>query len=162
MPLVNAPINGKTRYTGWWHDQINSVLELYYAGTKVAQASSSAFTITGAVTSPSSIAATTSVTSGTTITATTSVSAGTTVTAGTGLTVTTGNSVVSAGDVRITAGNERLGVVSAFATTEPTSAVVMKQGTAPVGAITTSGGIFSSATVVRKIIAAGTVSNVET
>jgi hypothetical protein len=38
----------------------------------------------------------------------------------------------------------------------------MKSGTAPAGAITTSGGIFSSDTVVRKIIAAGTVSNVET
>jgi hypothetical protein len=88
--------------------------------------------------------------------------AGTTITAGTGLTVTTGNSVVTAGDLRVTAGNERLGAVAAFATTEPTSALVMKQGTAPVGAVTTSGGVFSSATVVRKIIADGTVSNVET
>lgn len=66
------------------------------------------------------------------------------------------------GDLAVTAGNVRLGVISAFATTEPTSAVVMKAGTAPSGAITTSGGIFSSSTVVQKIIAAGTVSNVET
>lgn len=70
--------------------------------------------------------------------------------------------VASASDVRVTAGNFRAGAVSAFATTEPTSALVMKQGTAPAGAITTSGGIFSNGTVVQKIIAAGTVSNVET
>jgi hypothetical protein len=38
----------------------------------------------------------------------------------------------------------------------------MKTGTAPVGAITTSGGIYSSSTVVRKVIADGTNSNVET
>ena len=79
-----------------------------------------------------------------------------------GITATTGNTVNTAGDERITVGNLRLGVVSTFATTEPTSAVVMKVGTAPAGAITTSGGLFSSATVVQKIIAAGTVSNVET
>lgn len=143
MPKRNAPANG-TKYSGWFNDQVNDVLEIYYKGTKVAQASGSAFTVTGALTSPSTIASTT------------------TITAGTGLTVTTGNSVVSAGDLRVTAGNERLGAVEAFATTEPTSALVMKTGTAPAGAITTSGGIFSSATVVRKIIAAGTVSNVET
>ena len=71
------------------------------------------------------------------------------------------NSMANA-HVKVTAGNLRLGAISAFATTEPTSAVVMKAGTAPAGAITTSGGIFSSATVVRKIIADGTVSNVET
>lgn len=59
-------------------------------------------------------------------------------------------------------GNFRAGPVNAFATTEPTQALVMEAGTAPAGAITTSGGLFSSATVVRKIIAAGTVSNVET
>ncbi len=78
-----------------------------------------------------------------------------TVVAATGATVT-------AGDAAITAGNVRLGAIETFGTTEPTSAVVMKSGTAPAGAITTSNGIFSSDTVVRKIIAAGTVSNVET
>ena len=55
-----------------------------------------------------------------------------------------------------------LGTVSAFATTQPTNCLVMRAGTAPVGAITTAGGLFSSTTVVQKIIAAGTVSNVET
>lgn len=142
MPYRNIPHS--KRHYGWYRDQINNNLELYVAGTLIATATTTAFTPAVAVTSPSTLAATT------------------TITAGTGLTVTTGNSVVSAGDLRVTAGNERLGVVSAFASTEPTSALVMKTGTAPAGAITTSGGIFSSTTVVRKIIAAGTVSNVET
>jgi hypothetical protein len=83
-------------------------------------------------------------------------------TAANGFTVTSGGATITAGDAAITAGNVRLGAIETFATTEPTSAVVMKSGTAPAGAITTSNGIFSSDTVVRKIIAAGTVSNVET
>ena len=132
----NTPLSSK--HSGWFNDAKNSRLEAYYLGNKIAEASTTVFTPTGAL------------------------STGTTITAGTGLTVTTGNSTVTAGDLRITAGNLRLGAVETFVTTEPTSAVVMKTGTAPAGAITTSGGIFSSATVVRKIIAAGTVSNVET
>lgn len=79
-----------------------------------------------------------------------------------GQTATTGDITATAGDVRVTAGNVRLGAVSAFGTTEPTSAIVFKQGTEFAGAIATSGGLMSNATVVRKIIAAGTVSNVET
>jgi hypothetical protein len=58
--------------------------------------------------------------------------------------------------------NLRIGTISAFVTTEPTNAIVMKTGTEFAGAITTSGGLMSSDTVVRKVIAAGTVSNVET
>lgn len=58
--------------------------------------------------------------------------------------------------------NLRIGTISAFATTEPTNAIVMKTGTEFSGAITTSGGLMSSDTVVRKVIANGTVSNVET
>lgn len=143
MPKRNTPSN-TNRYTGWFLDQVNNRLELYVNSTLVAHATTTTFVPAVAVSSPSTL------------------EAATTITAGTGLTVTTGNSVITAGDLRVTAGNERLGAVSAFATTEPTSALVMKAGTAPAGAITTSGGIFSSATVVRKIIAAGTVSNVET
>ena len=79
-----------------------------------------------------------------------------------GQTATTGNITATAGDVRVTAGNVRLGAVSAFGTTEPTSAIVFKSGTEFAGAIATSGGLMSSDTVVRKVIAAGTVSNVET
>ena len=78
-----------------------------------------------------------------------------------GLTVTTGNLTVTAGDERITAGNLRLGAVTAFQTTEPTSAAVFKVGTAPAGTITTSGAIFTNGTVMRKIIAASTVTNIE-
>lgn len=155
MPKRNTPANS-VRYTGWFNDQVNNVLELYYNGTKVAQASVSAFTVSGALTSPSTIASTTTIVAGSSLASTT------TTTVGTGLTVTTGGALISAGDVKITAGNERLGVISAFATTEPTSAIVFKQGTAFAGAITTSSGLQSSATVLRKIIAAGTVSNVET
>ena len=66
-------------------------------------------------------------------------------------------------ETRIAEGfNLRIGTISAFVTTEPTNAIVMKVGTEFAGAITTSGGLMSSATVVRKVIAAGTVSNVET
>lgn len=66
-------------------------------------------------------------------------------------------------ELRIANGkNLRIGTISAFATTEPTNAIVMKTGTEFAGAITTSGGLMSSDTVVRKVIADGTVSNVET
>ena len=58
--------------------------------------------------------------------------------------------------------NIPVGTISAFGTTEPTNAIVFKSGTAFAGAIATSGGLQSSDTVVTKIIAAGTVSNVET
>lgn len=93
-------------------------------------------------------------TNGLTITA-----GGATVTAG-GVTVTAGNVVVTASDVRVTAGNYRSGPVNSFGTTEPTQSVVLEAGTAPAGAITTSSGIFASSTVLQKIIANGTVSNV--
>lgn len=58
--------------------------------------------------------------------------------------------------------NIRVGTISAFATTQPTNAIVFKGGTEFAGAIATSGGLMSSATVIRKVIADGTVSNVET
>ena len=125
-------------HKGWDYDPVNARLDFYYQGTRVGHINGSGLTTVAVLAS------------------------GTTVTAATGLTVTTGNTVNTAGDVRVTVGNVRLGVVSAFATTEPTSAVVMKQGTAPVGAVATSGGIFSDGTVVKKIIADGTASNVET
>lgn len=127
-----------TIHNGFRWDRDNARLDVYYRGTRIGHFNSSGFT------SVLAIAATT------------------TVTAGTGLTVTTGNTTNTAGDVRVTAGNVRLGVVSTFMTTEPTSALVMKSGTAFAGAIATSGGIQSTDTVVTKIIADGTVSNVET
>ena len=59
-----------------------------------------------------------------------------------------------------TIGNYRAGTISTFASTEPTNAIVFKTGTAPAGAITTSSAIFANDTVLRKIIASGTVSAV--
>jgi hypothetical protein len=129
------------RYTGWWRNPDpnssgggqGTTLSLFVLGTLIKTVTATGESGSGTLAS----------------------SVGGVFTAGTGL-------VVTAGDAKVTAGNVRLGVISAFATTEPTSAVVMKTGTAPVGAITTSGGIYSSSTVVRKVIADGTNSNVET
>ncbi len=119
-------------HKGWLNDRANSRLAAVYNGTEVFDFDADDMAI--------ALALTTAL----------------------GQTATTGNITATAGDVRVTAGNVRLGAVSAFATTEPTSAIVFKQGTEFAGAIATSGGLMSSATVVRKVIAAGTVSNVET
>jgi hypothetical protein len=131
-------------HNGWRYDPVNSRLDFYYRGTRVGHIDANG--LSGAAA----------------IAATTTLAASTTVTAGTGVIATTGGVTASAGDIIGTAGNLRLGAISAFATTEPTSAVVMKTGTAPAGAITTSSGIFASTTVCRKIIADGTVSDVQT
>jgi hypothetical protein len=130
--------NASSIHNGWHWDPANTRLDFYYRGTRVGHINASG--LSGAL----------------------AIDAATTVTAGTGLTVTAGNAVVTAGDARVTAGNVRLGAVSAFVTTEPVSAVVMKVGTAPAGAVTTSGGIFTDGTTVKKIIADGTVSDVQT
>ena len=127
------------RYSGWWRDPVNNRLSFYYNGTRVGSISAALLAVVGALT------------------------ATTTLTGGTGLTVTAGNEVVTAGDHRVTAGNARLGAVSAFSVTEPTSALVMKEGTNPVGAITTSSAIFctTGGATLSKIIAASTVSQIE-
>jgi hypothetical protein len=67
---------------------------------------------------------------------------------------------VADGDLQVLAENLYLGAATAFATTEPTSAIIIKQGTAFAGAIVTSSAIQANATVLRKIIADGTISNV--
>lgn len=142
-------------HTGWRKDPGNSRLDFYYNGTRIGHIAAAGITSTAA------------------ISATTSVAATTTVTGGTGVTATTGNVTSTAGDVVATvghflgpAGNVKLGTATAFATTQPVAAVVMggtsKAGIAPVGAIATCGAVFASDTVVRKIIADGTASNVET
>ena len=122
-----------SRHSGWRRDVANSRLDMYYQGTRIGHIDANGL---------SSVLA---------------IAATTTITAGTGLTVT-------AGDGKITAGNLRLGAISTFATTQPTSAVVMKVGTNPVGAITTSGAIFTTTggATISKLIAAGTVSQIET
>lgn len=124
--------------SGFDWDSANSRLDVWYRGSRA-----------GSLT-------------GTSFTGVLGLSSGTTITATTGLTVTTGNSVNTAGDERITAGNLRLGAVETFVTTQPTSAIVMKAGTAPDGAVTTSGAIFTDGTTVKKMIAAGTVSDIQT
>lgn len=78
-------------------------------------------------------------------------------------TVTSTGVFTASAEARIANGfNLRVGTITAFGTTQPTNAVVMRSGTAPAGTITTAGGIFASDTVVRKIIADGTVSDVQT
>lgn len=119
-------------FFGWYRDMVNNKLELY-DGAGVKVAEAAAAAFG----------------------VTGALSTSTTLTGGTGV-------IATAGDVDVTAGNFRAGVKSAFASTEPTSALVMKAGTAGAGAITTSGGIWSTATVLQKIIAAGTVSSIET
>lgn len=148
MPNLNTPPGPK--HTGWFNDKLNNKLELYYNGTKLAEFDATHFDPVVAMTPTGAV------------TATGAVSSSGLVTGGTGLVATTGGVTATAGDVKATVGNFRAGVLSTFGTTEPTSAVVLKLGTAPVGAITTSSGIFASSTVMRKIIADGTASNVET
>lgn len=134
-----------SKHTGWYNDRDNSRLEYYYEGTKVGHMTGTTFVLAASI-------GVTVTDTGLTVTA-----GGVTVTAG-GLTVTAGGSVVTAGDHALTAGNYRAGAIETFGTTEPTSALVLKTGTAPVGAITTSSGIFATTTVMNKIIADGTAS----
>jgi len=136
-------------YTGWWDDKENSRLDYYYRGTKVGHMNATTFVLAASV--------------GLTVTDT-----GLTVTAG-GLTVTSGGAIVTAGDLVVTAGDAQvlaenlyMGAATAFGTTEPTSAVIFKAGTAPSGTITTSCAAYTDGTVLKKIIAANTISNIET
>lgn len=126
-------------HTGFFKNAATGKLDFYYDGTRIGGATASTFDVAASYAST------------------------TTITAGTGVTATTGNITNTAGDSRITAGNLRLGAVTAFATTEPTSAVVLKEGTNPVGAVATSGGFFTTTAgaTISKIIAAGTVSQIE-
>jgi len=149
-------------FTGFKKNPGSSRLDIYYKGLLIGTASATSFGAAGTVTS-AGLVSTTTITAGTSVTATTTLEATTTLTAGTGLTVTTGNYTQTASDHAVTAGNVRLGVVSPFATTEPTSAYVMKVGTNAAGAIATSGGIFvtTGGATISKIIADGTVSQIE-
>ncbi len=143
------------RYRGWKFDPTNSRLDFYYNGTRIGHINATTMALTGILTVAGASTLTGNVAAAGTLTSTGLL------TASAAATVTTGNLTTSGGDERVTAGNVRLGVVSTFGTTEPTSAIVFKVGTAPVGAITTSGGIFTDGTVMRKIIAAGTASNIQ-
>ena len=125
------------RHKGWWHDGRNNRLVAVFNGTEIFDFDGNDIVMTQNIT----MSGTATVTGAQTFTGVTTHSA----------------------ETRIAEGfNLRIGTIETFVTTEPTNAIVMKVGTEFAGAITTSGGLMSSATVVRKIIAAGTVSNVET
>lgn len=123
-------------HNGWRYDPSNSRLDFYYRGTRVGHIAASAVVFTQGAT-------------GTTWTGTGDVTLS-----------GAGSDFVSA------AGNVQIGNPGTFGTTQPQGAVVMGgsslSGIAPAGSITTAGAVFASDTVVRKIIAAGTASNVET
>ena len=76
------------------------------------------------------------------------------------LTIPAGGITVTDGDVKIVAENLYMGTSGDFATTEPTSAIIFQSGTAPAGAIVTASALFANDTVLRKIVAGGTISNV--
>lgn len=129
-------------HNGWRWDPANTRLDFYYRGTRVGHINASGVSFVGTM-------AATGALSGTTITGTGDIS-----TSGAG------------SDFISPAGNVQIGNPGAFGTTQPQGAVVMGgsslSGIAPAGAITTAGAVFASDTVVRKIIANGTASNVET
>ena len=79
---------------------------------------------------------------------------------GSALNVTGTTTEITDGDLQVLAENLYLGAATAFATTEPTSAVIFKTGTQAAGAIVTSSALMANDTVLRKIIADGTVSSV--
>lgn len=60
------------------------------------------------------------------------------------------------------AGNIQIGAAAAFASTQPTASLVIKTGTAPAGAVTTSVALYTDGTTMKKIIADGTASDVQT
>lgn len=82
--------------------------------------------------------------------------------ASTGATFTRKYGVWTTGAIR-TATNVFFGDQTAtFASTQPVGAIVFATTTAPVGAVTSSGAIYTDGTVIKKIIANGTASNIET
>ncbi len=85
------------------------------------------------------------------------------VTAGIGIYITGSKTLAfhaDADDVRVD-DVLQMGAVSARATTKGTATAEFKEGTAPVGTATTTSAIFASSTLMRKINAAGTASNIE-
>lgn len=150
------------RLRGWKWNHASGTLETWVDGTLVNTITSSGVStpVNGMTIATGGLTVTAG---GITVTADgiTITDGGLVVTAG-GATVTAGDLTVTAGDAHVVAENLYMGAETAFGTTEPTSAIVFKIGTAPVGAITTSCGIFTDGTVLLKIIAAGTANNIET
>jgi hypothetical protein len=130
-------------HTGWHYEPANSRLNFYYRGTRVGHIADTAMRLVGTLTVDGASTLTGAVAGAADITLT-----------GAGV------------DYISASGNAQLGNPGTFASTQPQGAVVMGgsslNGVAPAGAITTAGAVFASDTVVRKIIADGTASNVET
>lgn len=126
------------RHRGWWNDQINARLVAVYNGTEIFDFDANDIAISQTLTSSAALA--------TTVAAVAASAAG--------------------NGFRAATGNVALGNPGAFASTQAQGAVIMGgtslSGIAPAGAITTAGAVFASNTVVRKIIAASTVSNIQT
>ncbi len=134
MPNQTTP---KPRHRGWFFDQVNNRLKAIFNGTTILDFDGDDIAVSQALVSTAAVSTSSTIT-------------------GTG----TGSKLIAP------TGNVALGAPAAFATTQPQGAVIMggtsKSGIAPVGAVATSGAVFASDTVVRKIIADGTASNVET
>ena len=135
--MPNQATAQSKRMRGWYFDQVNNRYVAVFNGTEVLDFDANDVVVTQAATVTGALVASSTL-------------------------GVTGVSTLS-DELRVANGkNIRVGTISAFATTEPTNAIVFKTGTEFAGAITTSGGLMSSNTVVRKIIADGTASNVET
>ena len=125
------------RHRGWWLDGVNSRLVAVFNGTEIFDFDGNDMVITQNLVASGTLAVT-------------------------GAQTFTGV-LTSSNELRVANGfNIRVGTISAFGTTEPTNTLVLREGTEAVGAITTAAALSSSATVMRKVIAAGTASNVET
>ena len=135
MPLQTAAL---PRHRGWWNDQINARLVAVYNGTEIFDFDGNDIAISQTLTSSAALI--------TTVAAVAASAAG--------------------NGFRAATGNVTLGGAGAFATTQAQGAVKMGgtslTGIAPAGTITTAGAVFASNTVVRKIIADSTVSNIQT
>ena len=112
---------------GWLYDIANSRGGIYVEGTEVVRIDDATNNIQILGTAGMTIDA-----GGLTVTA-----GGVTVTAG-GILVTAGGATILGGGLTVITGNIITGSPGAFATTQPTTAVVMDSGTAPAGAITTA------------------------
>ena len=120
---------------GWQYDSLNARLNFYYRGTRAGHIDANGVRITGTL----------------------MVDGATTQTGA----LTVAGLLTASATVQVT-GNVKLGATSSFGTTQPVSALVMKAGTAPAGAATTTGAIFTDGVTVKKIIADGTASDVQT
>jgi len=134
MPFQTA---AKHTHKGWWYDQINGRLVAVYNGTEIFDFDGNDVVFTQSVTLSAAGAGSADIT------------------------------LSGAGSDFISLlGSVRIGTPAVFATTQGQGVVHMGGsslgGVAPSGATVTSGAVFASDTVVRKIIADGTASNVET